>query len=139
MFVCMFVCYAMPPRYLYVCMLCYSSWVFVCMFVCYATPPGCLYVCLYVMLLLLDVCMYVMLLLDALHLERQTFRGSSTVPQIFKIHPTIAVTTNGQITLCSYYVQLSTMLFEQLCTIVDNVYASFVRLSELYTARARCH
>ena len=39
----------------------------------------------------------------------------------FEIHPAITLSTNNRITLCSYYVQLSTTLCEQLHTIVENV------------------
>ena len=97
---------------------------YVCMYVCmYACMYVCMYVCMFVSMF---VCMYVMLLLlDALHLGRQT----STTPwsgylfYIFELHPIITLSTNNQITLCSYYncpVQLPTMLCEQLRTIIDN-------------------
>ena len=43
----------------------------------------------------------------------------------FKIHHAINLFTNHQITLYSYYVQLSAMLFEQLCTVVHNVMRHF--------------
>ena len=53
----------------------------------------------------LYICVYVMLLrLDALHLGRQTFRGSSTTPQRSRqFYPAFTISRKP----CSYYVQLS--------------------------------
>ena len=42
-----------------------------------------------------------------------------------KITPAITLSTNNRITLCSYYVQLSATLREQLRTSVDNVMRLF--------------
>ena len=76
--------------------------------------------------------MYVMLLLDALHLRCQTFRGSSTTPQssrdaliLFKIHSAVTILMNNQINNCSYYVQLFTIIYEQLRIFVHNVMRFF--------------
>ena len=67
------------------------------------------YVCLYECL---HVCLYfVLLLLDTLYLGRQTFRCSSTtskgrvVSVCFQIQPSINISMNNRIFLCSYYVQ----------------------------------
>ena len=95
------------------------------------------------------VCLYVMLLpLDALHLGRQAFRGSSTSPRsgrldffFFEIQPAITLSTNNRITHCSYYVQLSATLREQLRTIVDNVRRLFsiVHSDVIYEGKASLH
>ena len=66
--------------------------------------------------------MSVMLLLDALHLRCQTFRGSSAAPRsgcdnFFFLFTQFLLSTTNQIILCSYYVQLSTTLCKQLRTI----------------------
>ena len=70
-------------------------------------------------------------LLDALHFGYNTFRGSSTTPWlgylslIFFFHPAITLSTTNLITLCSYSIQLSTTLYEQLRTIIHNVMCVF--------------
>ena len=46
------------------------------------------------------------------------------------IHPDITPSTNNRMTICSYYVQLSATLCEQLCTIVDNIMRLFLQLSQ---------
>ena len=55
-----------------------------------------------------SICMFVCyaLLLDALYLGRQTFRGSSSTPRQNKGHHAITRSINNRITLCSYHVQL---------------------------------
>ena len=95
----------------------------------------CMYPCMY-------VCMHAMpLLLHALHLGRQTFKGSCTTPRsgrlsfiFIEIHTTITLSTNNRITLCSHYVQLSATLGEQLRTIVNNVMRLFFSEDTLYVA-----
>ena len=87
-----------------------------------------MYVCIHVcMFVYMYVCLYAMLLLlDALHLGLQTFRGSSTtnvfqvVSLFFLIHPHITLSMNNHIKLfllISYNCQL-------LHTIVDSVMSS---------------
>ena len=51
----------------------------------------------------------------------QTFRGSSSTPRQNKGHPAITLSNNNRITLCSYYVQLSSTQCQQLRTLVHNV------------------
>ena len=75
---------------------------------------ACLHVCIYGMLLLLE----------ALHLRHQNCQGFFYDPHggvvsvffFFLTHPAIALSMNNRITIGSYYVQLSTMLCEQLRT-----------------------
>ena len=131
---------------MYVCVM------YVCLYVClYVRLYACLYVCMYVCLhvylyvpVCMYICMYVMLfLLDTLYLTYQTFRGSTMTPRpgrlsliFFKIHPPVPFSMNNQITLCSYYVQLSTILCEQLHTIVDDFMHLFFDCPELRNTRA---
>ena len=62
------------------------------------------------------------LILDTLHLLHQTFRflphGWVISLIFFRNSPAIIFSMNNQITLCSYYAQLSAVLRRQLCTIV---------------------
>ena len=106
MYVCM-LCMYVRMYAMYVCMYAMYA-MYVCMYVCYV----CMYVCTYVR-------MYAMLLPDSFIFGRHTFRGSSMTPRsgrlsfIFLFYPAVTLYINNQITLCSYYAQLSAMLCEQ--------------------------
>ena len=68
----------------------------------------CMYVCMYASK---HACMHACMLCYSLHLGPQTFSSSSTTPKFFfKIHPAITLSMNNRITLCNFYVQLSTTL-----------------------------
>ena len=64
--------------------------------------------------------------------------GQVILVLFFLIHPTITLSINNQIALCSYYIQLFATLFEQLRTIVDTVMHRFFDCSKLRYTRARC-
>ena len=109
MYVCMCVMYVCMCV-MYVCM-CY-----VCLYVCCATPPGC-------------------------------FVSLAPNFQVFIYDPSqfcfrkftlllLTLSMNGQNTLCSYYVQLSTVVCEQLRTIVHNIMGFFYDCPKLRNTRA---
>ena len=134
---CLYVCYVCM-YVMFVCMLCYVMFVcMLCLYVCYVCMYVmfvcmlCLFVCmlcLYVCLYVCYVCMYVMfvcmLCLYVCYAAPPRILASfiytpmvrSSQFYFFEIHPTITLSMINQITLYSYYVQLSAMLFGQLLT-----------------------
>ena len=56
---------------------------------------------------------------------------------VFEIHPAITLSTNNEITLCSYYVKLSATLCEQLHTLVASAMRIFFDCPKLRNTRAR--
>ena len=105
------------------------------MFVCqYACMCACLYACMF-------VCLYACLFVYyATHgrfaCRAPTFYGPMVGSS--KIQPTITLSTDNRVTLCSYYRHLSVTLRQQLRTIVDNVMRLFFDCPKLRNTRARC-
>ena len=76
-----------------------------------------------------------------MHHGCQTFRGSPTTTRsgllgfFSEIHPTITLSMNNRVTLCSYCKQLSTVLCEQLRILVDNIMHLFFDCPKLHHTR----